>query len=77
MFAASSTQLFKNWKAWCDENNEHPATHREFSQTLEARGYRRKHARTGTVFFGLALKAGDDKAAEPSSGQAQEGKRVQ
>jgi putative DNA primase/helicase len=50
-----SSALFSSWRAWCEKAGEIPGTQKKFSHSLEARGFRKEHTRTGARFYGLSL----------------------
>jgi putative DNA primase/helicase len=56
IYSASSTDLYNSWKGWSEAAGEHPGSQRRFSQSLEARGFTKRHDRTGAMFFGIALR---------------------
>ena len=39
----------------CTMWREHPGSNKAFSNSLEERGYKRKHTRDGSMFYGIAL----------------------
>jgi putative DNA primase/helicase len=54
--SAAGSELYQSWKAWAEDAGEHPGSNKAFSNALEECGYRRKHERDGTRFYGVALK---------------------
>ena len=50
-----STELFRSYKAWAERAGEPPLSSKQFSQKLEARGFRKQHRNTGNVFLGLRV----------------------
>jgi P4 family phage/plasmid primase-like protien len=56
VYSASSTDLYNDWKRWAAAGGEQVGSQRRFSQMLEARGFQRRHERTGATFFGIALR---------------------
>jgi phage/plasmid-associated DNA primase len=50
-----STELFRSYKAWAEQAGEPPLSSKQFSQKLEARGFRKQHRNTGNVFLGLRV----------------------
>jgi putative DNA primase/helicase len=54
--AAPSSGLYASWRTWSDTQGERPGSQKRFSQTLDARGFKHGHERTGTTFFGIALR---------------------
>jgi putative DNA primase/helicase len=53
---AGSADLYKSFKSWADMMKAPAVSQKEFSQTLEARGFRKKDERRGAVFHGIRLK---------------------
>jgi putative DNA primase/helicase len=55
----NSTVLYEAWVRWADRNGEHPGRSKNFSQTLEARGFEKsREAGTGKRgFTGIALRS--------------------
>lgn len=51
----SVTTMATAYKAWHMDNGEIPISNREFNRRLEARGCRREHSRTGTLWVGIGL----------------------
>ena len=47
--------MYQSWKKWAEDAGEHPGTNKAFSDSLEECGYKRKHTRNGTTFYGIAL----------------------
>jgi P4 family phage/plasmid primase-like protien len=56
IYSASATDLYEDWKVWSEAAGERPGSQRRFSQSLEARGFDKRHERTGAMFFGIALR---------------------
>ncbi len=58
-------ELYASWMAWCDRTGEHSGTRKEFSQTIEDRGYRRRRIghENKHGFQGLAVR--HEEAPEP------------
>jgi putative DNA primase/helicase len=55
IYSASSGELYQSWKKWAEDAGEHPGSNKAFSNSLEERGYKRKHTRDGSMFYGIAL----------------------
>jgi P4 family phage/plasmid primase-like protien len=49
--------LWGNYKAWCDLNNEQAGAQKSFGQELERRGFGRKHTMHGTLYRGIDLRS--------------------
>ncbi len=52
---ARIAEMSAAYKKWCDENGLRQMNSREFNQRLEARGCRRVHTRTGSLWVGIGL----------------------
>ena len=52
-----TTELFKNWKAWCEQRNHFIGTETAFSDDLADRGFERARKEYGRGFKGLMLRA--------------------
>jgi putative DNA primase/helicase len=57
IYSETSTALYKDWKGWREDGGARPGSQKNFSQALEERGFRRGHERTGSTFYGIALRA--------------------
>lgn len=55
-FSESSTALWEDWKEWADSTGEFAGKQKQFSLTLEARGYRKERGNKGQRFFGIVLR---------------------
>jgi P4 family phage/plasmid primase-like protien len=66
-YAALSGELYHSWKSWAENRGEFIGSRKNFSQALDERGLTRKHQRTGTIFFGIALKNPGDHVVKRSS----------
>jgi putative DNA primase/helicase len=56
---ASTANLFKTWKVWCEQGNHYSGTERSFSDELADHGFERVKSRGVRGFKGLALRAND------------------
>jgi putative DNA primase/helicase len=56
----SSSDLFADWRNWCEENGEFAGSQRSFSQTLESRGFILRPKNTGRGFRGIGLCSGNN-----------------
>jgi len=54
-YSTSSSVLYKDWKRWTEERNEHTGSNKDFSQHLQARGFEIELTRAANMFKGLAL----------------------
>ena len=65
-FAATSADLYRSWKAWCETSGEYTGSERRFTQNIESHGFER--ARIGASgsrgFRGIGLKAQDFRPEE-------------
>jgi putative DNA primase/helicase len=52
---AGSEALYKRYSNWAERNNEFILNSRDFSNTLEERGFIRKHKAQGTTWFGIEV----------------------
>jgi putative DNA primase/helicase len=55
-FSESSSALWEDWKEWADSTGEFAGKQKQFSLTLEARGYRKERKNKGQRFFGIVLR---------------------
>lgn len=62
--SARASELYTEYKQWCDTSGEHPQSQRRFGSALAERGFQRVHGRHGWVWNGLGL-AGDDPERDP------------
>jgi len=51
----SATTLFKNWRQWCEQNQEDPESQKRFSGNLESHGFAPKRTRKARGFIGIGL----------------------
>jgi putative DNA primase/helicase len=54
---ATSRDLFKSWRLWCEERNFAPGTEKAFVENLKDHGYQYERKNYGRGFKGIALKA--------------------
>jgi putative DNA primase/helicase len=54
---AKMRDLFKSWKAWCEDRNLSAGTETAFADTLKDRGYAQKRTAKARGFKGIALKS--------------------
>jgi P4 family phage/plasmid primase-like protien len=52
-YSASSSALYTSWKTWTEAAGEHPGSLKRLSQALTERGFKNRHGREGTTFFGI------------------------
>jgi putative DNA primase/helicase len=57
---ATTSLLFKSWKAWADRSGEFAGSTKRFVQTLEARGFSASRTRHARGFLGLRVNHQDD-----------------
>lgn len=62
--SARASELYTEYKQWCDTSGEHPQSQRRFGSALAERGFQRVHGRHGWVWIGVGL-AGDDPERDP------------
>jgi P4 family phage/plasmid primase-like protien len=55
-YSTPSSVLYKDWKTWTEERNEHAGSNKRFSQGLQDRGFRIDSTRTANMFIGIALR---------------------
>jgi putative DNA primase/helicase len=55
-YESVSSALFKNYKDWAEAMGERPRAQRILTRTLEERGFKKSHGRSGTLITGIALK---------------------
>jgi putative DNA primase/helicase len=62
-----TTELFKNWKIWCEQGNHFVGNELAFSNDLADQGFERARKDYGRGFKGIALRANN--APQPPGGQ--------
>lgn len=55
-FSESSSVLWEDWKEWAESAGEFAGKQKQFSLTLEARGYRKERKNKGQMFCGIVLR---------------------
>jgi putative DNA primase/helicase len=63
---AGSEALYKQYCNWAAANNEYLLNSRDFSKTLEEKGFVKKHTAQGTKWFGIAVNADRSAPASPN-----------
>ena len=66
---AGSEALYKQYCGWAETNNEYLLNSRDFSKTLEERGFAKKHTAQGTTWFGIEVNADRGSPAHPKDDQ--------
>lgn len=51
-----TTDLYKDYKQWCQDNGHRPFSQITFSNRLKDRGHENKHTKVGNVWLGICLK---------------------
>jgi putative DNA primase/helicase len=51
-----SSELFVNWKTWCEAQNLKPGTEKAFAEALKDKGFAKTRRNHGRGFVGIALK---------------------
>lgn len=54
--SVQATRLHAEYKAWCEQSGEKPATQREFGQRMTERGFKKKKQNDGVWYVGVGLK---------------------
>jgi putative DNA primase/helicase len=68
-FRAPSSDVYKAFRSWCEDNGERAMGHRKFTQALEERGIRKGRTKTHRLYIGIGLLADDeDPDDEPDDG---------
>ncbi len=62
---ARSEALYKQYCNWAETNNEYLLNGRDFSKTLEEKGFVKKHTAQGTTWFGIEVNADRGAPAHP------------
>jgi putative DNA primase/helicase len=62
-----SDALYKSYCSWAGANNEYLLNSRDFSKTLEERGFKKKHTAKGTTWFGIQLTGDRGESSEPKT----------
>lgn len=62
---AGSETLYKQYRKWAETNNEYLLNSRDFSKTLEEKGFVKKHTSQGTRWFGIEVNADRSAPASP------------
>ena len=62
---AGSEALYKQYCNWAETNNEYLLNSRDFSKTLEEKGFVKKHTAQGTTWFGIEVNADRGAPAAP------------
>lgn len=57
--------LFTAWSNWCRETREEPGTEKAFAESMEARGFAKKHTNRGRAYRGLMLLSDEEEPEEP------------
>jgi putative DNA primase/helicase len=64
---ATAKALYEGYTNFCEQNGEQPIEKHDFGRQLTARGFRRDHSRSGSVWFGIGLVT-DVTHGDPDSG---------
>lgn len=56
MLCCRSSDLYADWKKWCDANGEDAGSNKAFSDQLTRQGFIKKKTKTSKVFYGLGRK---------------------
>ena len=54
-FRASASELWKSWSAYAEANGQDTGSQREFSDTLQSKGFARKRDKSGNIYTGLRI----------------------
>jgi putative DNA primase/helicase len=59
-FHTRSSELYAEWRTWCNDEGENPGTQKAFTTALQNKGFDSDRTRIGVVWRGIGLAATDD-----------------